>query len=84
MLELVQAGAHTVEEWCHFHLGPTHRPGMVVSLATAGDLLQWNSHLNLLVTDDGFDHEGVFSPLTLGPQPSPEFIPRASARASCA
>jgi hypothetical protein len=31
LLELVQTGAQAVEEWCHFQLGPTQRPGIVVS-----------------------------------------------------
>jgi serine/threonine protein kinase len=32
-------------------LGHDARPGLVVSIATAGDLVQWNPHLHLLTSD---------------------------------
>jgi hypothetical protein len=39
------------------------RPDLVVSLATAGDLPQWHTHLHLLTTDGGFASDGSFIPL---------------------
>ncbi len=34
-------------------LGEDTRPGLVVSIATAGDLVQWHPHVHLLTTDGG-------------------------------
>jgi hypothetical protein len=39
------------------------RPGIVVSIATAGDLAQWHPHLHILASDGGFSAEGTFHPL---------------------
>jgi Putative transposase len=36
---------------------------IVVSIATAGDLLQWHPHEHILVTDGAFSDDGVFHPL---------------------
>ncbi len=44
-------------------LGEGLRPGVVVSIATSGDLLQWNPHLHVLTSDGGFSAGGVFHPL---------------------
>jgi hypothetical protein len=45
------------------HLGADTRPGIVVSIATSGDLLQWHPHGHLLVTDGAFWNDGAFRPL---------------------
>jgi Putative transposase len=37
--------------------------GIVVSVATSGDLLQWHVHLHVLVTDGAFSDDGTFHPL---------------------
>jgi len=39
------------------------RPGIVVSVATAGDLLQWHPHLHLLTSDGGRTGDGAWRPL---------------------
>jgi hypothetical protein len=36
---------------------------MVVSIATAGDLLRWHPHGHILVTDGAFSDDGAFHPL---------------------
>jgi len=36
------------------------RPGVVVSVSTAGDLLQWHPHLHLLTTDGGRTGDGAW------------------------
>jgi hypothetical protein len=43
-------------------LGGGLRPGIVVSIATAGDLAQWHPHLHILATDGGFSPEGNWHP----------------------
>ncbi len=53
LTELGLAGAEAVMELLHLSLGEEARPGMVVSIASAGDLLQWHPHLHLLVSDGG-------------------------------
>ena len=40
-----------VTEYMKRHLGAEARPGIVVSIASAGDLLQWHPHGHLLVTE---------------------------------
>jgi len=44
-------------------LGVEARPGIVVSIATSGDMLQWHPHGRLLVTDGAFSDDGTFHPL---------------------
>ena len=44
-------------------LGADTRPGIVVSVATSGDLLQWHVHLHVLGTDGTFSDDGAFHPL---------------------
>jgi hypothetical protein len=44
-------------------VGEGTRPGIVVSVATSGDLLQWHVHLHVLATDGAFSDDGVFHPL---------------------
>jgi hypothetical protein len=51
--ELARSGAEAVQELVRLAYGSDARPGIVVSVATAGDLLQWHPHLHLLTTDAG-------------------------------
>ena len=48
--ELAQAGAEAVVELIRRGAGAELRSGVVVSIATAGDLLQWHPHLHLLTS----------------------------------
>ena len=49
--ELARAGAEAVKELVRLTTGRADaRPGIVVSVATAGDLLQWHPHLHLIST----------------------------------
>ena len=43
--------------------GSDVRPGIVVSVATAGDLLQWHPHLHLISTDGGRVPDGSWQAL---------------------
>jgi hypothetical protein len=43
-------------------VGADARPGIVVSIATSGDLLQWHVHLHILMTDGAFSDDGTFHP----------------------
>jgi Transposase zinc-binding domain/Putative transposase len=63
LTELARAGAEAVGELVRRSLGEDVRPGIVVSVATAGDLLQWHPHLHLLVSDGGFARDASFQPL---------------------
>ena len=64
LVELARAGAEATVELLLRATGEHLRPGLVVSLATAGDLLQWHPHLHLLATAGGFAQEGSFLPLS--------------------
>lgn len=44
-------------------VGADTRPGIVVSVATSGDLLQWHPHADLLVSDGAFSENGAFHAL---------------------
>ena len=63
LTELARAGAEATVELVRRAAGDGVRPGLVVSLATAGDLLQWHPHLHLLTSDGGFAPHGSFLPL---------------------
>jgi hypothetical protein len=63
LLDLSQCAAEAVAEYVRQQLGADTRPGIVVSIATAGDLVQWHPHAHLLATDGGFSEEGAFHPL---------------------
>jgi hypothetical protein len=63
LVELARAGAEATRELVRCTAGPDLRPGLVVSLATAGDLLRWHPHLHLLTTDGGFAPDGCLLPL---------------------
>jgi len=60
LTELARAGAEATVELVRRKVGRDVRPGLVVSLATAGDLLQWHPHLHLLTSDGGFGADGRF------------------------
>jgi hypothetical protein len=60
---LSQCGAEALSEYMRTEVGADMRPGIVVSIATAGDMLQWNVHLHL-VSDGAFSEDGTFHPLT--------------------
>jgi hypothetical protein len=54
LVELARAAAEASVELLRRATGEDLRSGLVVSLATAGDLLQWHPHLHILATDGGF------------------------------
>ena len=63
LLDLSQCGAQALAEYMRREVGGDTRPGIVVSVATSGDLLQWHVHLHVLVTDGAFSDDGTFHPL---------------------
>jgi hypothetical protein len=63
LIELARAGAEATVELVRRGAERDLRPGLVVSVATAGDLLQWHPHLHLLTTDGGVAPDGRFLPL---------------------
>jgi hypothetical protein len=63
LLDLSQCAAEAVAEYVRQQLGADARPGIVVSVATAGDLVQWHPHAHLLLTDGGFSSDGTFHAL---------------------
>ena len=63
LLDLSQCAAEAVAEYVRGRLGPDCRPGIVVSIATAGDLVQWHPHAHLLTTDGAFSNDGTFHAL---------------------
>jgi hypothetical protein len=63
LLDLSQCGAEALSEYMRRELGADTRPGIVVSVATSGDLMQWHVHLHVLATDGAFSDAGSFHPL---------------------
>jgi hypothetical protein len=63
LTELGRAAAEATTEHVRRGLGDKVRPGVVVSIATAGDLVQWLPHLHLLTTDAGKTADGSWQPL---------------------
>ena len=63
LLDLSQCAAEAIAEYVRRRLGQDDRPGIVVAIATASDLVQWHPHGHLLVTDGGFSSDGAFHPL---------------------
>jgi hypothetical protein len=63
LTQLGRAAAEAVSELVRRSLGGEARPGVVVSIATAGDLVQWHPHLHLLTTDGGKTADGSWKPL---------------------
>jgi hypothetical protein len=63
LLDLSQCSAEVIAEYMRKGMGADRRPGIVVSIATAGDMLQWNVHLHVLVSDGAFCEDGTFHSL---------------------
>jgi Transposase zinc-binding domain len=63
LLDLSQCAAEAVAEYVRRRLGQDGRPGIVVAVATAGDLVQWHPHAHLLLTDGAFSNDGAFHAL---------------------
>ena len=51
LTELGRSAAEAVTELVRRSLGDDVRPDVVVSIATAGDLVRWHPHVHLLTTD---------------------------------
>ena len=62
LLDLSQSGAEALSEYMRREVGADTRPGIVVSIATSGDLLQWHVHLHVLATDGAFSDDATFHP----------------------
>jgi hypothetical protein len=60
LLDLSQCAVEAVATYVRRRLSPDCRAGIVVSIATAGDLVQWHPHGHLLTTDGGFCEDGAF------------------------
>lgn len=63
LLDLAQCSAEALAEYMRRAVGADTRPGIVVSIATSGDLLQWHPHGHVLMTDGAFSDDGTFQPL---------------------
>jgi hypothetical protein len=63
LLDLAPCAAEAIAEYMKRQVGAEARPGIVVSIASAGDLLQWHPHGHLLLTDGAFSDDGAFHPL---------------------
>jgi len=63
LLDLSQCAAEAVAEYMRRPVAANARPGIVVPIATAGDLLQWHPHAHLLVSDGAFSDDGTFHPV---------------------
>jgi hypothetical protein len=63
LTELGRAAAEAVSELVRRGVGGDARPGIVVSIAAAGDLVQWHPHVHLLTTDGGKTADGSWQPL---------------------
>jgi hypothetical protein len=63
LTELGRAAAEATSELVRRGVGGDARPGIVVSIASAGDLVQWHPHLHLLTTDGGKTVDGSWQPL---------------------
>jgi Transposase zinc-binding domain/Putative transposase len=63
LTELGRAAAEATSEFVCRGVGGDARPGVVVSIATAGDLVQWHPHVHLLTTDGGKTANGSWQPL---------------------
>ena len=63
LTELGRAAAEATSELVRRGVGGDARPGIVVSIVTAGDLVQWHPHLRLLTTDGGKTADGSWRSL---------------------
>ena len=61
--ELSLAAAEALTQAMREGVGEDVRPGLVVSIATAGDLVQWHPHGHVLSTDGGFSADDAFHPM---------------------
>jgi hypothetical protein len=57
--DFAQCAQDAVGAYVQDRLGKGVPPGVVVSIATAGDLAQWHPHLQLLTSDGGFSPDGT-------------------------
>jgi hypothetical protein len=60
LLDLSQCAAEAVGEHMRRQLRADTRPGIVVSIATSGNLVQWHPHGHLLVSDGAFSDDGTY------------------------
>jgi hypothetical protein len=63
LTELGRAAAEATSDLVRREVGDDARAGIVVSIASAGDLVQWHPHLHLLTTDGGKTADGSWQPL---------------------
>jgi hypothetical protein len=63
LLDLSQSVSDAIAEYLRRILGDQLRPGIVVSIATSGDLLQWHPHAHVLARDGAFSDDGAIHPL---------------------
>ena len=61
--DLARCASDALGAYVRSRLREDVQPGIVVSIATAGDLAQWHPHLHILASDGGFSGEGTFHPL---------------------
>ena len=61
LLDLAQCAAEATAEYMKRQIGAEARPGIVVSIASVGDLLQSHPHGHLLLTDSAFPDDGAFT-----------------------
>jgi hypothetical protein len=60
LLDLAQCAAEAIAEYTRREVAEQARSGIVASIATSGDLMQWHPHGHLLVTDGAFSDDGAF------------------------
>jgi hypothetical protein len=63
LLDLAQSAAEAIAEHTQRRLGARVRPGVVVAIATSGDLLQWHPHAHVLTTDGAYSDQGALHPI---------------------
>ena len=61
--ELAHAAAAAIGALMQEALGARVRPGVVVCVATAGELAQWHPHGHVLTTDGAYSEDGTFHPI---------------------
>ena len=61
--ELALAAAEALTQAIREGVGGDVRPGLLVSIATAGDLVQWHPHGHVLTSDGGFSADDAFHPM---------------------
>jgi hypothetical protein len=63
LTELGHAAAAAIGALMQEALGARVTPGVVVCVATAGDLAQWHPHGHVLTTDGAYSEDGAFHPI---------------------